>query len=110
MIVTFELAGREFHALNGGPAHRFTEAMSLLVNCETQEEVDELWQKLTEGGGEPGPCGWLKDRFGLSWQIVPTVLAELMNDPDPERSRRVAEAIRGMGKLEIAELRRAYEG
>src|SRR5947199_1580981 len=82
MSATFQLEGQEFMALNGGPQYKFTEAISLLVNCKTQQEVDTLWAKLSEGG-EEGPCGWLKDKFGLSWQIIPTVLGELLNDPDP---------------------------
>jgi predicted 3-demethylubiquinone-9 3-methyltransferase (glyoxalase superfamily) len=109
MTVDFELDGRPFVALNGGPEFHFTEAVSFLVHCETQEEVDELWEKLSEGG-EKGPCGWLKDRYGLSWQVVPTVLEELIRDPDPEKSRRVIEAMLQMGKIEIEPLRRAYEG
>jgi predicted 3-demethylubiquinone-9 3-methyltransferase (glyoxalase superfamily) len=110
MTVSFELDGQQFVALNGGPAHTpFTEAVSFLVNCETQAEVDELWEKLSEGG-EKGPCGWLKDRYGLSWQIVPTALGRLMSDPDPEKSQRVMKAMLQMSKLEIEPLRRAYEG
>jgi predicted 3-demethylubiquinone-9 3-methyltransferase (glyoxalase superfamily) len=106
MTVSFQLEGQEFTALNGGPDHRFTEAISLVVNCETQEEVDDLWKRLSEGG-EEGPCGWLKDRFGLSWQIVPTALPELLADPDPERAQRVMQAMLQMGKIDIAELQRA---
>ena len=109
MTITFELAGQRFMALNGGPEFKFTEAISLLVNCQTQEEVDELWGKLSDGG-QPGPCGWLKDRYGLSWQIVPTVLGELLQDPDPEKSNRVVQAMLKMGKLDIAALLNAYEG
>ena len=109
MTVEFELHGLRFVALNGGPEFKFTEAVSFLVNCETQEEVDELWEKLGEGG-EHGPCGWLKDRYGLSWQITPAVLFELLADPDPGKSKRVMEAMLQMGKLEIEPLRRAYEG
>jgi predicted 3-demethylubiquinone-9 3-methyltransferase (glyoxalase superfamily) len=109
MTVSFELDGQRFIALNGGPRFSFTEAISFLVNCETQEEVDELWEKLSEGG-EKGPCGWLKDRYGLSWQIVPTALGELMSDPDPEKSQRVMKAMLQMSKIEIEPLRRAYEG
>jgi predicted 3-demethylubiquinone-9 3-methyltransferase (glyoxalase superfamily) len=108
MTVTFQLAGQEFMALNGGPLFKFTEAISLLVNCETQAEVDELWEKLSEGG-EQGPCGWLKDRYGLSWQIVPTVLEEMMQNKDPRRSERVMAALLQMKKLDIAGLKRAYE-
>jgi len=109
MMVAFELAGQEFLALNGGPAHRFTEAISLYVNCETQAEVDELWDKLSEGG-EQGPCGWLKDRFGLSWQIIPTALPRLMGDPDPEKGGRVMQAMLQMSKIDVAGLERAYRG
>jgi predicted 3-demethylubiquinone-9 3-methyltransferase (glyoxalase superfamily) len=109
MTVSFELDGQRFVALNGGPEFQFTEAVSFLVNCETQEEVDELWEKLSEGG-EKGPCGWLKDRYGLSWQVVPTALGELMSDPDPERSQRVVKAMLQMSKIEIEPLQRAYEG
>jgi len=108
MTAQFQLDGQEFTALNGGPAHAFTEAISFLVSCETQDEVDELWEKLSDGG-EEGPCGWLKDRYGLSWQIIPTALIELLSDPDPERSQRVMKAMLEMSKIEIAELKRAYE-
>ncbi len=108
MCGTFQLAGQQFMALNGGPRFKFTEAVSLLVSCETQDEVDELWQKLTAGGGAPSRCGWLKDRFGLSWQIVPAVFFEMMADPDPERTRRVMEAVLQMDKIEIEALERAY--
>lgn len=109
LTVTFELDGQPFMALNGGPQYKFTPAVSFFVPCETQEEVDRLWAALTEGG-EPGPCGWLTDKYGLSWQIVPTVLMELMQSGDAEQARRVTEAMLNMGKLDIAGLRRAYEG
>ena len=109
MTVDFELNGRQFLALNGGPEFSFTEAVSFLVNCETQAEVDDFWEKLSEGG-EKGPCGWLKDRYGLSWQVVPTVLEQLIRDPDPEKSQRVMAAMMQMGKIEIEPLERAYEG
>jgi predicted 3-demethylubiquinone-9 3-methyltransferase (glyoxalase superfamily) len=109
MSVTFQLAGQEFMALNGGPQFKFTEAISLFVNCETQEEVDELWEKLSEGG-EKGPCGWLKDKYGLSWQIVPTALGEMLQDKDAEKANRVMGAMLQMSKIDIAGLRRAYEG
>ena len=108
MIASFELEGQRFTALNGGPHFKFTEAISFVVNCETQEEVDELWDRLGEGG-QTQQCGWLKDRFGLSWQIVPKVLIELINDPDPEKARRVTEAMLQMTKVEIAKLWQAYE-
>ncbi|MDQ3703111.1 MAG: VOC family protein [Chloroflexota bacterium] len=109
MSATFQLAGQEFMALNGGPQFKFTEAISLFVNCETQEEVDELWQKLS-AGGEGGPCGWLKDKYGLSWQIIPTALGEMLQDPDAEKSNRVMQAMLQMSKIDIAGLRSAYEG
>jgi predicted 3-demethylubiquinone-9 3-methyltransferase (glyoxalase superfamily) len=108
MTVTFRIEGQELIALNGGPNFRFTEAISFVVDCTTQEEVDYLWEKLSEGG-EQSQCGWLKDRFGLSWQIVPSALGELMSGPDPERSQRVMKAMLQMGKLDIAGLQRAYE-
>src|SRR5512143_75380 len=107
MVVNFELNGQEFMALNGGPEFKFTPAISLLVNCETQAEVDLLWEKLSEGGRKD-QCGWLQDRFGVSWQIVPTILAELMSDPDPVKAGRVTKAMLQMKKLDIAELRRAH--
>ncbi len=108
MTVEFELEGLPFIALNGGPEFTFTEAISLQVNCESQAEVDRLWTTLSEGG-EEGPCGWLKDRFGLSWQIVPTRLNELVADPDPERGQRAMAAMLRMGKIDIAELERAAD-
>ncbi len=107
---TFQLHGQQFMALNGGPQFKFTEAISLFVDCETQEEVDALWSKLLQGGGQPQRCGWLKDRFGLSWQIIPSVLGEMLGDKDPEKSRRVMQAMLGMVKLDIQGLRRAYDG
>jgi predicted 3-demethylubiquinone-9 3-methyltransferase (glyoxalase superfamily) len=109
MTVAFELAGQEFLALNGGPQFPFTEAISLLVNCETQEEVDRLWEKLGEGG-EPGQCGWLKDRYGLWWQIVPTALGQLIGGPDAEGAQRAVGAMLQMQKLDIATLQKAYNG
>jgi len=109
MTVTFQLDGQEFIALNGGPVFKFTEAISFLVNCETQEEVDELWEKLSEGGNEI-ECGWLKDKYGVTWQIVPTVLNELLNDPDPEKSQRVMKALLKMKKIDIEALKQAYGG
>lgn len=108
MTVAFELDGQPFLALNGGPQFPFTEAVSFSVNCQTQQEVDDLWDRLSEGG-EEGPCGWLKDRYGLSWQITPTHLSEMLNDPDPERSKRVMEAMLQMTKLDLPALRRAYD-
>ena len=108
-IVMFQIDGQEYMALNGGPEFKFTEAISLFVNCESQEEVDLYWEKLA-AGGEKGQCGWLKDRFGLSWQIVPSALGELMGDPDPEISRRVMEAMLRMSKIDIDSLKKAYRG
>jgi predicted 3-demethylubiquinone-9 3-methyltransferase (glyoxalase superfamily) len=108
LTVTFELAGQQFIALNGGPLFKFTEAISLMVNCETQEEVDELWERLSEGGGKSN-CGWLKDKYGLSWQIVPTALGKLMSDPDPKKSKAVLQAMLKMKKLVIQDLNDAYE-
>ncbi len=104
----FQLDGQEFYALNGGPEYSFTPAISLYVNCETQEEVDKLWEKLSEGGAKDR-CGWLRDKYGLSWQIVPTVLGELLGDKDPEKANRVREAMLKMEKIDIKALRRAYE-
>jgi len=110
MTAAFELNGQEFMALNGGPQHfGFSEAISFFVNCETQQEVDELWEKLTDGG-EPGPCGWLKDKYGLSWQIVPIALGEMLSDKDPAKSQRVVQAMLQMSKIDIAALRKAYQG
>ena len=109
MTVPFELDGQEFVALNGGPVFTFTEAISFVVNCETQEEVDRFWNRLSAGGQEV-QCGWLKDRFGVSWQIVPTVLPEMLQDPDPEKAKRVMAAMLKMIKLDIAALKRAYDG
>ena len=110
MTVNFQLEGQEYIALNGGPMYKFTEAISLLVDCETQEEVDRLWNKLTADGGEESMCGWLKDRFGLSWQIIPTALFRLMSDPDAEKSRRVMEAMLQMKKIDVPTLERAHAG
>jgi len=110
MTVTFVLDGQEFMALNGGPLFKFNEAISFIVNCRTQKEIDELWEKLSEGGDERAQqCGWLKDRFGLSWQVVPAVLGRMMRDRDPGKSERVMEALLGMKKIYIAKLKRAYE-
>jgi predicted 3-demethylubiquinone-9 3-methyltransferase (glyoxalase superfamily) len=106
MTVSFELDGQKFVALNGGPQFTFSEAISFQVSCRSQDEVDAYWSKLSEGG-EEGPCGWLKDRFGISWQIVPTVLPELLSDPDREKSQRVMQAMLNMKKIEIDELERA---
>jgi predicted 3-demethylubiquinone-9 3-methyltransferase (glyoxalase superfamily) len=106
MTVSFELDGKRFVALNGGPDFAFNEAVSFLVDCETQEEVDSYWNTLSEGG-EHGPCGWLKDRFGLSWQIIPTALPRLLGDPDRKKAQRVMAAMLKMGKIDVAELERA---
>lgn len=106
---TFRLNGREFMALNGGPMYRFTEAISLMVSCRDQAEVDDLWEKLVEGG-EESQCGWLKDRFGLSWQVIPTALGDLLGDPDREKAGRVMEAMLKMQKISVPELEAAYRG
>ena len=108
LTVTFDIEGQEFVALNGGPQFTFTEAISFLVNCGTQAEVDELWEKLSEGG-EPGQCGWLKDKCGVSWQIVPTVLGQMLSDTDTAKSQSVMKAMLEMGKLDIDALQRAYD-
>lgn len=107
MSASFEVEGQQFMALNGGPMFKFTEAISFFVDCRTQEEVDELWTKLSEGG-QPGRCGWLKDKFGLSWQIIPKALTELLSDKDPAKSQRVMKAMLGMSKIDIEGLKRAY--
>jgi predicted 3-demethylubiquinone-9 3-methyltransferase (glyoxalase superfamily) len=109
MVAAFELEGQEFLALNGGPMFKFTEAVSFVVNCETQAEVDHYWEKLS-AGGKTQQCGWLKDKFGLSWQIVPTALPRLMKDKDPEKRKRVLAAMMQMVKIDIAALQRAYDG
>ncbi len=109
MTMAFELDGQEFVALNGGSHFKFTDGISLSVDCRTQQEVDTYWEKLSEGG-EPGPCGWLKDRFGLHWQINPTILSEMLSDPDPKKSKRVMEAMLKMKKISIEGLKRAYKG
>lgn len=108
-MAVFQLEGQRFMALNGGPHHKFTEAISLYVDCKTQAEVDALWGKLTADGGEPGPCGWLKDKYGLSWQIIPSALGELMSTPDPAKAQRVMQAMLQMSKIEVAKLQAAYD-
>jgi predicted 3-demethylubiquinone-9 3-methyltransferase (glyoxalase superfamily) len=108
MTATFELDGQEFSALNGGPEFKFNEAISFYVHCQDQAEVDYYWEKLSDGG-EEGQCGWLKDRFGVSWQVVPDALGELLGDPDPEKAKRVTQAMLQMKKLDIAGLRPAYD-
>ena len=110
MLVTFRLDGQEFSALNGGPEFKFNEAVSFVVECDSQAEVDAYWDKLTADGGEPGPCGWLKDKYGLSWQITPRRLMELMQDDDKAKANRVTQAMLQMGKIDIAALERAAEG
>jgi predicted 3-demethylubiquinone-9 3-methyltransferase (glyoxalase superfamily) len=110
LVVDFTLAGQQFQGLNGGPDFTFNEATSFVIECEDQAEVDRLWDTLTADGGEPGPCGWLKDRYGLSWQIVPRALNEMLEDPDTDAARRAMEAMLQMGKLDVAELRRAFAG
>ena len=110
MTVEFELEGQRFLALNGGPVFKFSEAISLVVDCEDQAEVDYFWEKLLAGGGEESQCGWLKDKFGLSWQVAPKRINELYSDPDPVKVKRVFEAMMKMVKLDIAKLERAYEG
>jgi predicted 3-demethylubiquinone-9 3-methyltransferase (glyoxalase superfamily) len=107
--ISFEMAGQSFLALNGGPQYPFTPAISLFVTCESQTDVDDLWTKFLDGGGKPNACGWLDDRYGLSWQIVPAALIELMSDGDPKASGRVARALMGMQKIDIAGLRRAHQ-
>ena len=110
LTVDFTVAGQQLQGLNGGPEFTFNEAVSLVIECEDQAEVDRLWETLTADGGEPGPCGWLKDRYGLSWQIVPKALNEMVESDDRDAARRAMEAMLQMGKLDVEELRRAYEG
>lgn len=110
MTVEFEILGEKYLGLNGGPAFKFNEAFSVVVTCDTQEEIDHYWEKLTSGGGKEVQCGWLTDQFGLSWQIVPRALGEMMSDPDPKKAARVMDAFMKMKKFDIAALRRAYEG
>ncbi len=110
MVVEFQIDGQKFVALNGGPLFKFTEAISFVVNCETQEEVDYFWEKLTADGGAESMCGWLKDKYGLSWQVVPTIAIEMMQDKDPEKSQRVMKAIMQMKKIDIPTLKQAYAG
>jgi predicted 3-demethylubiquinone-9 3-methyltransferase (glyoxalase superfamily) len=108
MTIAFQLEGQDFIALNGGPVYKFNEAISLSVDCKTQQEVDELWEKLS-AGGQPGPCGWLKDKFGLSWQVVPAALIEMLQDKDAEKVKRVMAAMMKMSKIDIAALKQAYD-
>lgn len=110
MSVNFELEGQEFIGLNAGPEFKFNEAISFLVSCNSQAEVDELWEKLTADGGEEGNCGWLKDKYGLSWQIIPTALNEMLSDPDPEKAGRTMQAMLKMNKIDLQGLKQAYDG
>ena len=110
LTVDFTLAGQQYMGLNGGPEFKFTEAISFTINCEDQAEVDRYWDALIADGGAPVQCGWLKDRYGLSWQITPTILPRLMADPDPEKARRVMEAMMKMVKIDVAAVKAAYEG
>ena len=110
LSVSFELQGQKFIGLNAGPVYTFNEAVSFFIGCETQQDIDELWTKLTAGGGEPGRCGWLKDRFGLSWQIVPNVIVSLLGHPDRAKAGRATQAMLQMNKLDIAALQRAFDG
>lgn len=110
MTCTFILEGVQFYALNGGPVFQFNPAVSLFVDCADQAEVDELWAKLTADGGEESRCGWLKDKYGLSWQIIPKILGELLNDPDPAKAQRAMQAMMGMGKIDVAALKKAHAG
>lgn len=110
LSVEFELAGQRFLGLNAGPHHQFNEAVSFFVSCETQAEIDAFWARLLEGGGRPDQCGWLKDRYGLSWQIIPSALRGLLTNPDPARAQRAMQAMLGMQKLDIAALRGAADG
>ncbi len=110
LMVVFELAGQRFMALNGGPEFAFSEAISLSVDCDTQAEIDYFWEKLASGGGRPVQCGWLKDKYGLSWQIVPASLSGMLDDHRSDRARRVMDAVMGMVKLDLATLQKAYDG
>jgi predicted 3-demethylubiquinone-9 3-methyltransferase (glyoxalase superfamily) len=110
LTIEFEIEGQKFVALNGGPLFKFNESVSFVINCETQEEVDYFWEKLTADGGEESQCGWLKDKFGLSWQVTPTVLIDMLHDKDPEKAERVMNAMLQMQKIEIAKLKAAYGG
>ena len=110
LTIEFEIESQKFVALNGGPLFKFNESISFVVNCETQEEVDYFWEKLTADGGEESACGWLKDKFGVSWQIVPTVLIDMLHDKDSEKSERVTNAMLQMRKIDISKLKTAYEG
>jgi predicted 3-demethylubiquinone-9 3-methyltransferase (glyoxalase superfamily) len=110
LTIEFEIEGQKFVALNGGPLFKFNESISFVINCETQEEVDYFWEKLTANGGEESQCGWLKDKFGVSWQVTPTVLIDMLHDKDPEKAERVMNAMLEMQKIEISKLKAAYDG
>jgi len=110
LTIEFEIEGQKFTALNGGPQFKFNESVSFVVDCKTQEEVDYFWEKLTAGGGQESECGWLKDKFGLSWQVTPTVLIDMLNDKDPKKAGRVMKAMMQMQKIEINKLKAAYAG
>ena len=110
LTIEFEIEGQKFVALNGGPEFKFNESISFVVNCETQEEVDYYWNKLTAGGGEESQCGWVKDKFGVSWQVTPTVLIDMLHDKNPEKAERAMKAMLGMTKINIAKLKAAYTG
>ena len=110
LTIEFEIEGQKFTALNGGPQFKLNESISFVVNCETQDEVDYFWEKLTADGGQESACGWLKDKFGVSWQVTPTVLIDMLNDKDPEKSQRVMKAMLQMQKIDIAKLKAAYDG
>jgi predicted 3-demethylubiquinone-9 3-methyltransferase (glyoxalase superfamily) len=110
VTVEFEINGQKFVGINGGPEFTFSEAISFMIHCADQSEVDHYWNKLTEGGGEEGPCGWLKDKYGVSWQVVPDGLLDLLGDPDPEKAKRTTEAMYTMTKLDLAALRKAHAG
>ena len=110
MTATFELLGQRFMALNGGPMYKFTEAVSFFISCDTQAEVDDYWRKLTADGGTEQPCGWLKDKFGLSWQVIPRKLGRYLSDPDRQKAQRVTDAMMKMKKIDVAALDRAYTG
>ena len=109
LTVSFQIEGQDFLAMNGGPQFKFSKAISFIVDCETQEEVDELWSKLTANGGKEGPCGWLKDKFGLSWQITPRILTELISDPDPKKADAVMAAMLKMNKIDIKAIQEVYD-
>jgi predicted 3-demethylubiquinone-9 3-methyltransferase (glyoxalase superfamily) len=110
LTIEFEIEGQKFTALNGGPQFKFNESVSFVVNCKTQKEVDYFWQKLTADGGQESACGWLKDKFGLSWQVTPTVLIDMLNDKDPKKAERVMKAMLQMQKIDIKTLKEAYTG